>query len=110
MKREFSFKTKGVTSDGDILISAQEAQELLYDLHTEMESLRTQSQWISVEDRLPGHGVRVLITDGENIGHARTQDRLHGYSWLVVSSNTHVPMSDVTHWMPLPLPPKAGES
>lgn len=32
---EFSFKTKGVTNDGEILISAQEVQELLHDIHTE---------------------------------------------------------------------------
>lgn len=68
------------------------------------EQLKPSTGWISVEDRLPEPNQKVLISNGDNIGHAR----LHSSSlyWLIVASNDGVPLSDVTHWMPLPAPPQ----
>jgi len=63
------------------------------------------SDWISVNDGLPDYDERVLICDGENIGHARRKDGLYDYHWSVVASNSYVPSSQVTHWMPLPALP-----
>lgn len=60
--------------------------------------------WISVKDRLPNPGERVLATDGAFVGTAFTRAngwmRYEGIDWQVISS------SRVTHWMPLPEPPK----
>lgn len=66
-----------------------------------------QHQWISVEDRLPGCGERVLATDGSFVGEAY---RTSAKSWY---RHTSFPWRDlfhtvVTHWMPLPELPKEG--
>ena len=64
----------------------------------------TSSGWVSVEDRLPEQGERVLATDGAFVGEGYTNCygvwcRPNGLRWDMLDS-------DVTHWMPLPEPPK----
>jgi hypothetical protein len=56
-------------------------------------------QWISVKDRLPEIGERVLISyyDGVSIGSYHRNDDWHGIGIILRS---------VTHWMPLPKPPE----
>ena len=57
--------------------------------------------WISVKDQLPTIGTLVLTFDGEFIG---IEERLHtgrDDDWSQSYS--------VTHWMPLPDPPKEVE-
>ena len=65
----------------------------------------TVQEWISVKDRLPKNGVRVLTLHDDGIiriGISR------GYFPSVVSrTNTKsFGVAEVTHWMPIPLPPK----
>ena len=60
------------------------------------------SEWISVDDELPEITESVLITNNEITGHAYYM----GEHWKIVASNTPVNKRDVTHWMPLPEPPK----
>jgi hypothetical protein len=69
-----------------------------------VEQMPTIGGWISVKDRLPEHGKRYLIyaTSGNNkIGHI-----------TMASFGGHFALSGiraywkVTHWMPLPEPPK----
>lgn len=58
-------------------------------------------RWISVEDELPEKGEVVFITDGEltDTGFYDYDDAWQPYmQWL----------GDITHWMPLPQPPKEG--
>ena len=66
-------------------------------------------QWISVEDRNPEPGTRVLATDGVFVGEAyrgksgewrRYDDCL---CWFDVTSQA------ATHWMPLPVAPKFAD-
>jgi hypothetical protein len=56
-------------------------------------------QWISVKDRLPEKGDRVLISyhDGVSIGSYHRND-----DWHVIG----IILRSVTHWMPLPKPPE----
>lgn len=66
-------------------------------------------EWISVKDRLPEAG-KILVTDGETV-------TISNGAWLYRSleEKTRVPANygaglTVTHWMPLPKPPKEEES
>ena len=66
----------------------------------------TEQEWISVKVRLPesfGERVLVKLKNFDNIigNPAMDTDRYSGISW--VRWNGHV-----THWMPLPEPPKEG--
>ena len=68
----------------------------------------TVQEWISVDDRLPEDGVRVLAAHDDGvvrIGICR------GYFPAVVSKN-HTKtfgIAEVTHWMQLPAPPKGDK-
>lgn len=66
-------------------------------------------RWIPVTERLPENlGNRVLVTDGSTValGHyeqphwinLETDDFFSAWGW------------EITHWMPLPTPPKDGET
>ena len=75
---------------------------------------RKQSEWISVEERLPRYNETVLVyrpTMGEKI----LADTYKGYynedtgdweeGWVKFGQNS-IGMNVITHWMPLPEPPK----
>ena len=71
------------------------------------------SKWISVKDRLPEDDVRVLVSANSKIGDpviaiTHYTHRKYGYNiegwiepWQYFFYN-----HDITHWMPLPEPPK----
>lgn len=66
-------------------------------------------QWISVKDRLPPwQGKKVLVVNGH--GDVRIYalwKREYGNKWTWLDERgkfNHV--NDITHWMPLPEPPK----
>ena len=63
------------------------------------------SKWISVKDRLPKTGERVLATDGFMVGEGFRNDK-NEFCRYYASSWKDVLGDDVTHWMPLPDPPK----
>lgn len=62
-------------------------------------------QWISVEERRPEPGKRVLATDGVFVGEAifARDSRWSGYGGGILRDCIG---SVVTHWMPLPPVPK----
>lgn len=64
----------------------------------------TIQRWIPVEERLPETFATVLIYNGNQVHEAILQkDR----KWLAVFGDSLImASSDVTHWMPLPEPPK----
>lgn len=75
----------------------------------ERDSLREKvPQWISVDDRHPKAGTRVLATDGVFVGEAyRTSaDTWRRYDGIAMRDCIG---SVVTHWMPLPEVPAAAE-
>jgi hypothetical protein len=52
------------------------------------------SEWIPVSERLPPEETRVLAYDGTSVFES---EYMHGrWEWL----------ADVTHWLPMPNPPK----
>ena len=67
------------------------------------ELIKVVPRWISVEERLPENGKFVLVSDGDDIDtacryKALTPDEVETFFWDSVL--------EVTHWMPLPEPPK----
>lgn len=66
-----------------------------------------ESKWISVKDKLPGIGVRVLATDGLLVGEAFLYG--HKREWYrPYSQPWETALPPVTYWMHLPQPPKEG--
>ena len=73
-----------------------------------------QMEWISVEDRLPAHRDKILITDGKlmatiDIDMESGDERkwLDPFGFNGHAFECFIEWADVTHWMPLPEPPKA---
>ena len=60
----------------------------------------TVQEWISVEDRLPKNDEIVIICTDENFIYA---GELIGDTWFLDNDSW---TATVTHWMPLPHPPK----
>ncbi len=59
-------------------------------------------EWISVEDRLPNNEQRILVSDGDFIvidEFIEEEDDFYLESGLEL-------VDEVSHWMPLPEPPK----
>jgi hypothetical protein len=68
-------------------------------------ALREQPQWISVEERLPEQtGKYIVCTSKSSVYCAKFYKypcERHPYGYFGTDSYTHI-----THWMPLPEPPK----
>lgn len=69
-----------------------------------------QSKWISVEERLPSSQSDVLVVA---FWHERWQTMIGWRSaisqkWRVITPQGEREPGGVTHWMPLPTPPKEG--
>ena len=89
----------------DMMIVAL-AQKEQAKAEAERDALREKvPQWISVEDRYPKTGTRVLATDGVFVGEAyRTSaDTWRRYDGIAMRDCIG---SVVTHWMPLPEAPE----
>ena len=85
-----------------------DAADLIERLTAENAALREKvPQWISVEERRPEPGKRVLATDGVFVGEAyRTSaDTWRRYDGIAMRDCLG---SIVTHWMPLPEAPAEG--
>ena len=83
----------------------------LYQLIRDFQSAGVQPvKWISVYDQLPDYNMVVLVTDGEDVGtgyrYALGETGFMG--WAIPFAD--IEEDDVSHWMPLPEPPKDGET
>lgn len=88
---------------GDMMVGAA---DLIERLTAENAALREKvPQWVSVDDRHPKPGTRVLATDGVFVGEAyRTSaDTWRRYDGIAMRDCIG---SVVTHWMPLPEAPE----
>ena len=62
-------------------------------------------QWISVKDRLPEHGVPVLVFDTlANTIELMSWDKI--MEVFETDDAYFVQLNDASHWMPLPKPPE----
>lgn len=78
----------------------QGAMQLLYDMPT----LAQPNEWISVEERLPEPGERVLATDCGFVGEFYINKRGKWQRYNVNCSELLMAL-DILYWMPLPAPP-----
>lgn len=70
----------------------------------------TVQEWVPVAERLPALGERVLIFNLESVNQYTSvcfleKDEHEGFWWCECGGDYLAP-GDVTHWMPLPEPPK----
>ena len=88
------------------IYSAEVAAEYI---RNELEKMVVQpvNQWISCKDKMPEHGVTVLIYTGNHTISLAWYDKDMGYFYICDSDYKYNPL-DVTHWRPLPEPPKEG--
>lgn len=97
--QEMMFKPMGVCLKEHNLIEAVKA----YNAEKCPFTVPRQGEWISVDERLPDEAVRVLVWLREPSAILRfvqfDTDRIVDGHW--VRWNNHI-----THWMPLPEPPK----
>lgn len=77
-----------------------------------MKKLKTQSEWISVEDRLPPRDEMIIDCSDQALMFAES-DKLYPqyytgyYNFKTRCWGSNEKICDkITHWMPLPLPPK----
>ena len=68
----------------------------------------TVQEWISVKDRLPEHGEICLVYSTYEQTDIRQFDSVE-MMWVGENLYNDFRMSQVTHWMPTPEPPKDGE-
>ena len=93
----------------DVNKVGMDAADLIERLTAENAVLREKvPQWISVEEKLPELGTRVIATDGVFVGEAifARDSRWSGYGGGILRDCIG---SVVTHWMPLPGAPEEGE-
>ena len=75
-------------------------------LETKQATSDKASEWISVEDRLPGTQ-KILITDGDVVMRGyRRPDGTWKYGVGAHETWDRLSLRPVTHWMPLPKPPQ----
>ena len=72
-----------------------------------LSALTQPNDWISVEDRLPEPGERVLATDCGFVGEFYINKRGKWQRYNVNCSELLMAL-DILYWMPLPAPPAKG--
>ena len=64
------------------------------------------TDWISVDDRLPEEGKRVLVTDGRYVEYGGLFGSYADYDTMMRSLAANIEHKDITHWQPIPDPPE----
>ena len=78
------------------------------ELKKEIERLKAERGWISVNDRLPeknGKYLCYLVHDDPKLD-SRMAVIFRNNSWSTVIGDNWIKTHSITHWMPLPEPPK----
>lgn len=82
-------------------LNVQKYNSIMWEINRK---INENNKWINVKDRLPECNQEVLTSDGENIQIGRYED----FSLINVPNelwSSETGKIEVTHWMPLPLPP-----
>lgn len=111
--RESEWPEGGDCCEVGFLAGYKAAQDQLVDTSKVMDvsSSATLNNWISVKDSLPPPRRVVLYfheLHGPSVGHYNPDYSKPGYKWISeewVDNKT----DRITHWMPLPKPPKGWE-
>lgn len=83
---------------------ARLADHLIANGVTFAEDINVPNKWIPVSERLPEEdGIYLISVNSETKGiYSRT-------AWYFTQNEQWLAMQEVTHWMPMPEPPKEGE-
>ena len=93
-----------VIENNDVQWCLSELQDIL----EEMPTLTPPNEWVSVYDRLPEPGERVLATDCGFVGEFYINKRGKWQRYNVNCSELLMAL-DILYWMPLPKSPKEDE-
>ena len=61
------------------------------------------SEWISVNESMPDGNIIVLVFDGDEVEMGSHNEH---FGWAIYELDGPSTRNFVTHWMPLPAPPK----
>ena len=89
-----------VIENNDVQWCLSELQDIL----EEMPTLTPPNEWVSVEEKLPEPGERVLATDCGFVGEFYINKRGKWQRYNVNCSELLMAL-DILYWMPLPAPP-----
>ena len=64
------------------------------------------SKWISVKDRLPEKEKEILIVSDNEVKIGIWSNDCFGEKFFTTNFEQYLNADNVTHWMPLPEPPK----
>lgn len=102
----------GVTVQEDCKECAEATQNCIVKLQEQIAELRSAQEWVSVNDRLPdliprSAGIAysetvIVLTSGRN----ETIAVWDGITWIAQFDFCELWGEKITHWMPLPHPPK----
>ena len=94
----------GLYTTGHIVTAIDECKTV--DATTVAKDIKVPNKWVSVKDRMPKDGQDVLayLNYGEETRIAPCN--YYNGVWYDSVMNCVVVLQDVTHWMPLPEPPK----
>ena len=93
-----------VIENNDVQWCLSELQDIL----EEMPTLTPPNEWVSVDERLPEPGERVLATDCGFVGEFYINKRGKWQRYNVNCSELLMAL-DILYWMPLPKSPKEDE-
>ena len=94
--------------EADIMFKIKDIvqKQYVFDL---LKDLKPVDRWISCKEQMPEDGVSVLICSYRGTVSKATYDSDMGY-FYIADSELHYNELDITHWIPLPEPPKDGDA
>ena len=78
----------------------------MFGLVKDAPAVASMPRWISVEERLPEDQKNILTVNGHREIRVMALWHKHGDSWTWILNERFRHFNDITHWMPLPEPPK----
>lgn len=63
-------------------------------------------EWFSVKDKLPEKDIPIIIVSDEKAMHGIYSSDWRQCNFYTTNFEQYIFVDDVTHWMPLPEPPK----